>query len=413
MSGCDRQRPICVPSCEPRKAISWSSRCDFSSLTPARFSLGQHDGLERAVAELQAGEELLAYLDDLYVITSSRRAREGLDLVASRVQEHCGIASNVGKTRVYNAGHGAPSPGTHELGDWRSAGSPRWACPSITRTTSANGGADAYGINRHSWTTCRTFRTCGARGSCCSCAAARGPTMLVVQPYAEARDRAICATLWAAANRSLPRPGRLSRCPGLQSAVRTAPAAYWGAWADSLGYLDSRCPNLARACSDALARGGVGRPACARHRLRPICWAALTDNVPAPGSAGEAGPGDWPHGWQFHASRTRTNYFRERVLLPTLEPAHRAVLLSHHAPTRSDANRFAPPGAFCACRWAQLLAVRKATAAADGLTLGGIMPSHARALATWRSGPNWSSGRGSLCAAKPLGQRGTSFLSSG
>ena len=59
-----------------------------------------------------------------------------------------------------------------------SAGSPRWACPSVTRTTSANGGADAYGMNRHSWTTCRTFRTCSARGSCCSYAAARGPTTL-------------------------------------------------------------------------------------------------------------------------------------------------------------------------------------------------------------------------------------------
>ena len=86
------------------------------ALAPALFSLGQHDGLERAAAELQAGEELLAYLDDLYVIIGSRRAREGLDLVASRVEEHCGIASNVGKTRVYNAGHGAPPPGMHELG---------------------------------------------------------------------------------------------------------------------------------------------------------------------------------------------------------------------------------------------------------------------------------------------------------
>ena len=33
-------------------------------------------------------------------------------------------------------------------------------------------------MNRHSWTTCRTFRTCSARGSRCSCAAARGPTTL-------------------------------------------------------------------------------------------------------------------------------------------------------------------------------------------------------------------------------------------
>ena len=87
------------------------------ALAPALLALGQHVCLERAAAELQAGEELLAYLDDLYVITGSRRAREGLDLVASRVQEHCGIASNVGKTRVYNAGHGPPPPGVHELRD--------------------------------------------------------------------------------------------------------------------------------------------------------------------------------------------------------------------------------------------------------------------------------------------------------
>ena len=113
--------------------------------------------------------------------------------------------------------------------------------------------------------------------------------------------------------------------------MRTAPAAYWGAWADSFGYLGSRCPNLARACSDALARGGVGRAAmCAAQTAANLlrsdcCLGCPTDNVPAPG---EAGPGDWPHGWQFHASRTRTNYFRERVLLPTLEPAHRALLLS-------------------------------------------------------------------------------------
>ena len=68
-----------------------------------------------------AGEEVFAYLDDLYVITGSKRAREGLDLVTSRVLERCEIASNVGKTRVYNAVHGAPPRGVHELGDevWR------------------------------------------------------------------------------------------------------------------------------------------------------------------------------------------------------------------------------------------------------------------------------------------------------
>ena len=92
------------------------------ALAPALFSLGQHDGLERAAAELRPGEELLAYLDDLYVITSSARAKPVLDVVATRVEEHCGIASKVGKTRVYNT-TGGPAPcGVAELGEevWRS-----------------------------------------------------------------------------------------------------------------------------------------------------------------------------------------------------------------------------------------------------------------------------------------------------
>ena len=57
------------------------------------------------------------------------------------------------------------------------------------------------------------------------------------------------------------------------------------------------------------APGHVCGTDCGQFASERDCptWAALTDNVPAPGSAGEARPGDWPHGWQFHASRTRTN----------------------------------------------------------------------------------------------------------
>eukprot|EP00439_Symbiodinium_sp_Y106_P048934 s2985_g6.t1 len=78
-------------------------------------------GLEQAAADLQAGEELLAYQDDLYVITRSARAKPALDVVTNRVQEHCGIASNVGKTRVYNTGGGPAPHGVAALGDdvWR------------------------------------------------------------------------------------------------------------------------------------------------------------------------------------------------------------------------------------------------------------------------------------------------------
>ena len=309
----------------------------------------------------------------------------------SRVQEHCGIASNVGKTRVYNAGHGAPPPGMHELGDevWRG------------NRPSGERGFTALGVHYvREWGRRRVrdeqafldhlphlpdlqcawllLLLCGSTRAN---HALRNIPPDVAQPYAEARDRAICATLWAClgeeAGNSEPLASpawAIATLPtalgglGLQSAARTAPAAYWEAWADSLGYLGSRCPNLARACSDALARwrwapGHVCGTDCgqfATERLPNL--GCPTDNVPAPGSAGEAGPGNWPHGWQFHASRTRTNYFRERAAddpgtsppCPAAFPVRPTGCLAysgacghgHHAPTQSDANRFAPPAAF-------------------------------------------------------------------
>ena len=42
--------------------------------------------------------------------------------------------------------------------------------------------------------------------------------------------------------------------------------------------------------------------------------------------------GDWPHGWQLHASRTRNSYFRDRVQLPSLPPPRQALLRSQSGP---------------------------------------------------------------------------------
>ena len=46
----------------------------------------------------------------------------------------------------------------------------------------------------------------------------------------------------------------------------------------------------------------------------------------------DAGPGNWPHGWQFHATRTRNLFYRDRVLLPALQPASQALLRSQGGP---------------------------------------------------------------------------------
>ena len=260
------------------------------ALAPALFSLGQHDGLERAAAELRPGEELLAYLDDLYVITSPARAKPALDVVATRVEEHCGIASNVGKTRIYNTA-GAPAPcGVAELGEevWRSDR------PLPERGFTALGVPIGH---------CDYVREWGQRRlreeqalldhlphlpdlQCAwllllMCASTRATHALRnippedVRPYAEGRDRAVCAALheclgeptvegeplastaWAVAATPATQGGL-----GLQSAMRTAPAAYWGA---------GRTRYRVLACTATALGGGMCAGTGARRsRPRPM-----------------------------------------------------------------------------------------------------------------------------------------------
>ena len=97
------------------------------ALAPALFSLGQHGGLEQASSQLQRGERLLAFLDDLYILTPTpARARPARDMVVAAVEAHCGIASNEGKTRVFAIGQIDAPPGITQLGEdvWRGDSQP-------------------------------------------------------------------------------------------------------------------------------------------------------------------------------------------------------------------------------------------------------------------------------------------------
>ena len=90
-------------------------------LAPARFALGQHGALLKAASALHASDSLLAFLDDLYVLTTRERARAARDTVVGIVETECGIASNEGKTRAHSCAGGPPPPGVAELGAdvWR------------------------------------------------------------------------------------------------------------------------------------------------------------------------------------------------------------------------------------------------------------------------------------------------------
>ena len=95
----------------------------------------------------------------------------------------------------------------------------------------------------------------------------------LVAPYAAAHDAAIRGTLQAcmcerAADAECPTravamlPASLGGL-GLHSAVRTAPGAYWAAWADALAVLQLRCPAFADSCTQSLA--AASGPRCLRE----------------------------------------------------------------------------------------------------------------------------------------------------
>ena len=102
-----------------------------------------------------------------------------------------------------------------------------------------------------------------------------------------------------------------------------------------------QAPSFAAHCVETLPRGGRhgvpspcgGCPHVAPHgRLGGVPHMAACSRKPTADPTAEPQLGEWPHGWQQHASRTRNLYFRDRVLLPSLTPARRAVLRRQSGP---------------------------------------------------------------------------------
>ena len=150
-----------------------------------------------------------------------------------------------------------------------------------------------------------------------------------VAPYAHAHDAAIWETLelclGGVARADVAHTQNVATLPaalgglGLSSAVRTAPAAYWAAWADALPELHKRSPAFAAACTRLLATDGGRSPSLrsaveARELLQAEgwqecpSWEAVGEGARPPRST-DQGLGEWPHGWQSLLSRTHAAAF--------------------------------------------------------------------------------------------------------
>ena len=79
-------------------------------LMPALCSLGQHSAVQHTQQQLQAGERLYAYLDDVYLIVPPHRVETAYHILAHELQQHAHIQLNPAKTRVWNnSGHRPPN----------------------------------------------------------------------------------------------------------------------------------------------------------------------------------------------------------------------------------------------------------------------------------------------------------------
>eukprot|EP00435_Cladocopium_sp_Y103_P003690 s4199_g1.t1 len=338
------------------------------ALAPALFALGQHDALAGAAATLHPADCLLAYLDDLYVVTTPERARAAYDVVTRAVHAHAGISANSGKTRVYSRGGGAAPPGIADLGPevWRGdrdaadagfvavgvpVGDPAFIQAQATaRLAEEQIFLDALQHLPDLQCAWLLLLYCGAP---------RGQHLIRTVPpslaerYAQAHDdatwRALCMLLHddpaaAGSARQLAfLPARLGGL-GLFPTATFSPAAYWAAWADALPVIAQRRPEAAARCAAELALGSHSAGACFREAAaagdlltqqgwagRPA-WDVLLTPTPGPPRIEEREPSLWPHGWQHAASLATLQSLREQVVFPALTPAGQALLRSQAGP---------------------------------------------------------------------------------
>ena len=81
------------------------------ALMPALFCLGMDAGLRDAASQLLPGEQVVAYLDDVYLLSSSARARAAYNVVTASLRHFTGIEPNLGKMECWSRGGGPPLEG--------------------------------------------------------------------------------------------------------------------------------------------------------------------------------------------------------------------------------------------------------------------------------------------------------------
>ena len=89
---------------------------------PGLYSLGQHEALQEIQHRLHPDDVVVAFLDDIFIITSPDRARAAYDIAAEVMPRRIGVQFQSSKTRAWCRRPLPAPPGIAELGAdvWRS-----------------------------------------------------------------------------------------------------------------------------------------------------------------------------------------------------------------------------------------------------------------------------------------------------
>ena len=341
-------------------------------LMPALYAVGQHRALLQVHSELQAGENLFAYLDDIYLTCPPERAGALFASITAALRDAANVQVHLGKTRAWNEAGEEPSsllailPAASRSVAWTGS----WALPTheqgVTVLGTPLGHRDfvAAALGRKQDDQALLFQRIPAVPHLQSawlllllCALPRCNYLLRALPpattatYAAAHDKEVlrCLTqlLGVSWGDNVALPRGQAQLPlhfgglGLRAATASCAAAHWASWADSLPVIGSRHPHLLASILPALQGGASVWPsvtaanlataALTHHGFRPPSWLALAEGARPPLISEQRIFGDFARGWQ-RAAMAPVDREALEMLFSEITPASRALLLSQAGP---------------------------------------------------------------------------------
>ena len=255
-------------------------------LMPLLFAIGIQGALEEVAVSLEPGEQLCAFLDDVYALCRPERVKAIHDKLADCLLRVAGIHLHQGKTRVWNKS-GVPPDDVQQLG------AEAWQPAEIKVLGTPIGGADFVRERTRArivheerlWDAIPRVRDlqCAWQLLLQSANPRANHLIRTLPPeasreYAAEHDAGVWRTVLALLGEipgtadELREAESMACLPmrmgglGLRTAGRCAAAAYWASWADALPMISQRNPNVADLVEERMS--GEGPPESCLGQLR-------------------------------------------------------------------------------------------------------------------------------------------------